>query len=138
MDTGIPFLWADLMRWDIALLMASFLSSKYPILPSTSESRSAPMVSWVRSFEPMEKPSQRSANSSAMKTIAGTSAMRYSLKSLLRYRPTSFIMASILSSSSRVRTKGSITQMFLSPISSLAFLTARSSHMNASRYDSET
>ncbi len=96
------------------------------------------MVSWVRSLEPMENPSQRSANSSAMKMMTGTSAMRYSLKSLPRYSPTSFIIFSILSSSSRVRTKGSMTQMFFRPISSLTFLTARSSHMNASRYDSDT
>jgi transcriptional regulator GlxA family with amidase domain len=38
-------------------------------------SRSTPSVSWVRSFDPMEKPSKRSANSSARITFDGISVM---------------------------------------------------------------
>jgi hypothetical protein len=41
---------------------------------SSPESRSTPSVSWVRSFEPMEKPSKRSANSSARMTLDGISS----------------------------------------------------------------
>jgi len=40
-----------------------------------SESRSTPSVSWVRSFEPIEKPSNTSANSSAIRMFDGISAI---------------------------------------------------------------
>src|SRR3546814_3764245 len=42
---------------------------------SSSESRSTPSVSWVRSFEPIEKPSNRSANAFASTTLDGISHM---------------------------------------------------------------
>lgn len=54
------------------------------LFPSTSESRSAPITNWVKSLEPIENASQCSANSSIMNTTAGTSAIKYNLKSLLR------------------------------------------------------
>ena len=40
---------------------------------TSPESRSSPSVSWVRSFEPIEKPSKRSRNSAASTALLGTS-----------------------------------------------------------------
>ncbi len=81
----------------------------------------------------MENQSQYLQNSSAMKMLTGTSAMKYSLKSLPRLRPIECIISVMSWTSSMVRTNGSIMLRFLNPISSLTFFMALSSHMNASR-----
>jgi hypothetical protein len=56
-DLGAGFACASRMTLEIIHLTASSCSSNRP--DNRSESRSTPSVSWVRSLEPMEKPSKR-------------------------------------------------------------------------------
>jgi hypothetical protein len=56
--------------------------------PRCSESRSRPSVSWVRSLEPIEKPSKMSRNSSASRALDGHFAHHDDLQVVLaRLRP---------------------------------------------------
>ena len=58
----------------IMLSTAGFALVEHRARPS-SESRSTPSTSWVRSLEPIEKPSKSAANSSARIALAGISAI---------------------------------------------------------------
>ena len=101
------------------------------------ESLSAPITSWVKSFEPIENPSTNSANSSAWRTTAGTSAIIQILKFLDCTSPSSAIIPLTTLSSSGVLTNGSITITFVSPYSSLTFLIAWHSSLKPCSYSGE-
>src|SRR3989344_2638060 len=104
------------MAVSMSLSTAGLRSSK----PVTSpESRSTPRVSWVRSLEPMEKPSRCRRKSSASKAFAGISHMRYTLSPAFpRSSPCARMTASTFFASSTLRTNGIITTTLSSPMSS--------------------
>ena len=78
-----------------------------------------PRVSWVRSFDPIEKPSKCSRNSSASITLAGISHIRFTLRPFSpRRRPCSAMRSSTRRPSWGVRTNGNISCTFVRPMSS--------------------
>mmetsp|Transcript_44166 Transcript_44166/g.136883 ORF Transcript_44166/g.136883 Transcript_44166/m.136883 type:complete len:252 (-) Transcript_44166:1579-2334(-) len=126
MPTYLPLALAALIRVSRPFITAGLRSSKY--CATSPESRSKPRVSCVRSLLPMEKPSKYSRNSSARKTLLGSSAIMFTLRpSSPRFRPffssTSFTSLAM----SRVRTKGIMISTFVMPISPRTFLMASSS-----------
>ena len=82
------------------------------------ESRSRPSESWVRSFEPIEKPSKCLRKSSASSAFDGISHIMISLRSFSpRLRPCSASSCSTAAPSPTVRTKGTISCTLVRPIS---------------------
>ena len=81
---------------------------------------------------PMLNPSHSLLNSSASMMMLGTSAMSHTLKSLLRFRPSSAMSFRHSSTSHVVLTKGSMTHTFFRPHSSLTFRIALHSRRKAS------
>ncbi len=104
---------------------------------TSDESRSMPSVSCVRSLDPIEKPSNISANSSACNTLLGISAITYISNDLSfsRSSPAAFITSITFLPSSGVRQNGIITFTLDNPIFSLTRGTARHSSSNPSRYN---
>ncbi len=93
-----------------------------------------PRTSCVRSLLPIEKPSNRSAKSSARITFEGISAItQISRPSRPRSRPSSFRTASTASASSGVRQKGIITMRLSRPTVSRTRRIARHSRAKPSR-----
>ena len=102
---------------------ASFRSSK----PSAKmpESLSIPNVSWVKSLEPIEKPSKYSKNCSANNAFDGISHIIIKRKPFSpRFKPCLAIISVTALASSMVRTNGSISSTFTKPISSRTFFIA--------------
>mmetsp|Transcript_5225 Transcript_5225/g.12426 ORF Transcript_5225/g.12426 Transcript_5225/m.12426 type:complete len:227 (+) Transcript_5225:257-937(+) len=126
MPTYLPLALAALIRVSRPFMTAGFLSSKY--CATRPESRSRPSVSCVRSLLPMENPSKYSRNSSAKKTLLGSSAIMFTFSpSSPRFRP--FFSRTSLTSlaMSRVRTNGIMISTFFRPISPRTIFTASSS-----------
>jgi hypothetical protein len=74
-----------------------------------TESRSTPSTNWLRSFEPIEKPSKRRAKASTWTTLLGISHMtKTSSPSLPRSSPCCAIMRSTSSASFTRRQNGII------------------------------
>src|SRR5437016_2413197 len=95
MPTYLPALrQAWIARRSIALTAGSRSSNASATSP---ESRSRPSVSWVRSFEPIEKPSKCSRNCSARIAFEGSSHIRMSRSPLSpRFRPPSAAAARLV------------------------------------------
>jgi hypothetical protein len=92
------------------------------------ESRSRPRVSWVRSFEPMEKPSKYSRNCSARMALLGISHIMISRRPFFpRSSPCAASDCVTPRASVSVRTKGIISSTLVSPIASRTYLRARHS-----------
>ena len=72
MPTYLPLARAALIAIDSSFLTAGFRSSNR--WATIEESRSRPSDSWVRSLEPIEKPSKISRNSSASRALDGMGA----------------------------------------------------------------
>ena len=99
-----------------------------------AESRSSPRVSWVRSLEPIEKPSKRSAKASALITLLGNSHITYTSRPFSpRTSPCSAMAASTRSPSSGVRQKGTIGIALVRPMVSRTRLRAWHSSAKAAR-----
>ena len=112
------------------VLTAGFLSSYR--CDTSSESRSSPSVSCVRSFDPIEKPSKTSANSSARMTLLGISHMTYTSRPFSPcFSPNSAIVSMTFRPSSGVLQNGTITFTFLRPLLSRTRFRAAHSRANA-------
>src|SRR5690606_35332995 len=131
MPTYLPFSRAVRMAIDSSFLTAGSRSSNsWATMP---ESRSRPRVSWVRSLEPIEKPSKISRNSSASRALEGTSHIMMIFRpSLPCSRPLARSTSTTLRPSSSVRTNGIITQTLSRPISPRTRRTAWHSSAKAS------
>ncbi|MNT40169.1 hypothetical protein D3C72_1764660 [compost metagenome] len=121
-------------------LASSFLtaglrsSNRWAMMP---ESRSRPRVSWVRSLEPMEKPSKNSRNSSARMALDGSSHIMITRRPFWpRARPFSASRSTTWLASPRVRTNGTMISTLVRPISLRTRLRARHSSSKQSRNDS--
>ncbi|MCY1527450.1 hypothetical protein D9M68_625180 [compost metagenome] len=109
-------------------------SNRWATMP---ESRSRPRVSWVRSLEPMEKPSKNSRNSSASRALDGSSHIMMTFRPLSpRFRPLLASSSTTCEPSPRVRTKGTMISTLVRPISLRTFFSARHSSSKQSRNDS--
>ena len=123
MPMYLPFARAALMAMDNNFLTARFRSSNK--CATMAESRSKPKVSCVKSFDPIEKPSKISRNSSASKAFDGSSHIMMIFRPFsLRRRPFFASTSITFSASSSVRTNGIITQALLKPMVSRTRLKA--------------
>src|SRR5690606_35436659 len=137
MPTYLPLARAVLIAIDSNFFTAGSRSSNR--WATMLESRSRPSVSWVRSLEPIEKPSKISRNSSASSAFEGTSHIMMIFKpSWPCLRPLPSSTSTTLRPSSRVRTNGIITHRLDSPISLRTLRTALHSSANASAKDGST
>ncbi len=88
----------------------------------------------MRSLEPIENPSKRSANSAAWITFEGTSAITYTCSPASPLRsPSSAMTSSTLSASVTVRQNGIMASTFSNPISSRTLRRARHSSAKPAR-----
>src|SRR5690606_28510294 len=132
MPTYLPLARAVEMAMASSFLTAALRSSNSSA--TMPESRSRPRVSWVRSLEPIEKPSKISRNSSASRALEGSSHIMMIFRPCLpRSRPLRASSSITARPSSRVRTKGIMIQQFSRPISSRTLRTARHSSAKQSR-----
>ncbi|MNN57829.1 hypothetical protein D3C81_1728370 [compost metagenome] len=116
MPTYLPLARADLIAIDSSFFTAGFRSSNR--CATIEESRSRPRVSWVRSLEPIEKPSKISRNSSASSALDGTSHIMMIFRPFSPcFRPFCSSTSTTLRPSSRVRTNGIMTHRLSRPIS---------------------
>ncbi|MOA03514.1 hypothetical protein D3C78_1230240 [compost metagenome] len=116
-------------------MTAGFRSSnRWAMIP---ESRSRPRVSWVRSLEPIEKPSKNSRNSSASSALDGSSHIMITRRPFSpRLRPWLASRSMTCEASPRVRTNGIMISTLVRPISLRTFFIARHSSSKQSRNDS--
>ena len=127
----------EIARCSITFTAALRSSNVLAIGPPLS--RSTPKVSWVMSFEPMEKPSKYSRNCSASSALLGTSHIIIKRKPFLpRSKPFSLSTSNTALASASVRTKGIITSTLVSPITSRTYFTARHSSAKQGLKSSDT
>jgi len=120
-------------------LTAGSRSSKSLAKSSKPESRSKPKVSWVRSLEPIEKPSKYCKKSLAKTALLGISHIMISFKSFSpRLSPLSASNSVTRLAWAKVRTKGTITCTLVKPMSSRTRFKASHSIAKASRKSSLT
>ncbi len=138
--TYLPFSLQALIAMASSFFTAGLRSSnKCATMP---ESRSKPSVNWVRSFEPMEKPSKYSRNSSANRALAGNSHIMMTFKpsgcsSPPRCKPLAASRSTTSRASSVVRTNGTMISTLVSPMSSRTRFSARHSSSKQGRNASE-
>ena len=133
----LPAFFAALIAIESSTFTASFRSSNR--CATMPESRSRPSVSCVRSFEPIEKPSNSSRNWSASSAFDGISHIMISLRPFSpRFSPFFASVSITFRPSSTVRTNGIITHAFVRPISSRTFFMARHSSAKQSANDGST
>ncbi|MCY1375487.1 hypothetical protein D9M69_629050 [compost metagenome] len=90
-------------------------------------------MSWVRSFEPIEKPSKNFRNSSGSTALLGTSHIMISLSAFSpRFRPCSPSSVVTRSAWPSVRTKGTMICTLVRPMSLRTRLSASHSMAKAS------
>ena len=129
------FLQASMASFKRAFTASLRSSNKCAINP---ESRSRPSVSWVKSFEPIEKPSKYCKNCSASKALAGSSHIMTTRRPFSpRFRPLASRSSITCLASPTVRTKGTMISTLVKSMSSRTFLNARHSSSKHSRNESE-
>ena len=128
---------AEMARCSITLTAGLRSSKEEAIEPPLS--RSTPKVSWVISFEPIEKPSKYCRNCSAKSALLGTSHIIIRRRPFLpRSKPLAFNALTTASASDKVRTNGIMISTLVSPMSSRTRFKARHSKAKHSAKSSET